>query len=295
MAGLDKRAGSVTGWSEVRGASVNDQGLLSLDLRYHLKNFSDQEQKVTVEFQTHAEDQIDPVSFEVEKLRAYGRRHKDVSVLVRPPLEALSLDAVLSFDGTRAMEHLHHIVAAAPSAKGYRLAPAERRPGTLHVPSAMHPIRYAEPGARGKSFDFAVSHGDECLYAYVDVEGDAATDSVCIYLDGRKPVRLGKGSYEDGVMSVTISPAEGDGEPEVTASNDARVDAKVERTEFGYRVDCAIPWEVFSQVEGKPGAIGLDVALISRDADGKETLRLSWTGRSGQEKNPGAFGKLVLV
>jgi hypothetical protein len=37
------------------------------------------------------------------------------------------------------------------------------------------------------------------------------------------------------------------------------------------------------------------VALSSYDEEGKNRLQLSWTGRSGQERNPGAFGKLLLV
>jgi hypothetical protein len=67
------------------------------------------------------------------------------------------------------------------------------------------------------------------------------------------------------------------------------------RTDAGYGVDCAIPWTIFSQVEGRPGVIGFDLALSSYDAEGKEVLRLSWTGRGRQERNPGAFGRLLLA
>jgi hypothetical protein len=41
--------------------------------------------------------------------------------------------------------------------------------------------------------------------------------------------------------------------------------------------------------------IGFDLALSSYDEQGNDVLRLAWTGRSGQEHDPGAFGKLLLV
>ncbi len=308
VAVLDERAGSVTGWSELRGASLDKRGMLNVTLRYHLKNFTDRAQKVEVEFQPHAEDQIDPGKFGFEELKPYGRSHKDLRVLVRPPLKALSLDALLTFNGSRTLEHLHHIAAAAGRADAYALDPNARRAGTLHVPSPLHPIHSADQALKGHSFDFAVAHDDENLYVYADVEEDLRrpaagkiegrekADNLRIFLDGRKSSRLGRGGYEQGVMHLTVyAPAKEGAEPQLSTSNDADVKVKVARTPFGYRVDCAIPWEVFSQVEGRPDAIGFDIGINSYDEDGSDQLRLTWTGRSRQERNPGAFGKLVLV
>ena len=67
------------------------------------------------------------------------------------------------------------------------------------------------------------------------------------------------------------------------------------RTPVGYRVDCAVPWEVFSQVEGRPEAIGFDLVLTSHDEQHRQVVRLSWSGRGGQERNPSTFGKLLLA
>jgi predicted aldo/keto reductase-like oxidoreductase len=309
VAVLDERAGTITGWSELRGATLDEGGLLEVDLRYHVKNFTDADEQVSIELQPHAEDQIDPADFSFEPLKAYGRRHKDLKVTVRPPLEALSLDAFLSFDGSYQLEHLYHVVTTAGKADGGELDAGVRRLGTVHVPSALHPIHGSDQKVQGHSFDVIASYDDENLYVYVDVEDDllcaakekiegrAKADHVRIYVDARKADRIGRGDYEDGVLNVAVyPPADEAAEPQVRASKDeAEVQAKLARTPVGYRVDCAIPWTVFSRTDGTPPVIGFDVVLNSYDADGNDQLGLSWTGRSGQNRNPGSFGKLLLV
>ncbi len=308
VAVLDKRAGSVAGWSELRAGSLDENGMVNLDLRYHLKNFTDQEQKVAVEFQPHREDQVFPERFQVRKLKPYGRRHKDVQMTVGPVPEALSLDVVISSDGARSLEHLHHVVTTAREAEGYKLGAKKARRGTLHVPSPVHPIHGTDQNVLGHSFDFVAAYDDESLYVYADVEEDllcpaaekiegrTPADNLRIFLDGRKARELGRGGYEDGVMHLTVyPPAEEGAEPQVRTSNDAEVTAKLAPTPFGYRVDCAIPWQVFSQVDGRPDVIGFDIGINSYDADGNDVLGLTWTGRLRQERNPGAFGKLLLV
>jgi hypothetical protein len=308
VATLDERAGTVTGWSELRGASPDETGMLRLELRYHLKNFSDQDHSVQVECHPHGEDQVTPREFAFQELPAYGRRHKDLEVLVRPPLEALSLDAMLSFDDSHTLEHLHHVVACARRAEGYELDATARRDGALHVPSPLHPIHQSDQSVRGHSFDFAAAYDDEHLFLHFDVEEDlrrvasgpvgrrARFDDLRVFLDGRKPDRIGRGEYEDGVMRLTIyPPAEPDAEPQVRAPDDADVQVEFARTPVGYRVDCAVRWAVFSQVQGTPSVVGFDVALNSYDEEGNDVLRLTWTGRSGQRRNPGAFGRLLTA
>lgn len=308
VAVLDERAGSVTGWSELRGARRTDDGLLIIDMRYHLKNFTDQDQKVAVELQPHGEDQIAPDAFEVGDLKAYGRRHKDLTVTVRPPLQALSLDALMQVDGSHSLEHLYHVATTAARAESYKLDAAARRAHTVHVPSALHPIHGSDTAVRGHSFDVAAAWDDENLYVYVDVEDDLLcpakekiegrkkADSVAIFVDARKPQRVGRGEYEDGVVNVAVYPPADGAEPQVKASkDDIDVQAKLERTPVGYRVDCAIPLASIAQTDGMPAVIGFDVAVDSYDADGNDQLRLTWTGRSGQGKNPASFGKLLLV
>ncbi len=308
VAALDSRAGTVAGWSELRGGSLDRRGMVHVNLRYHLKNFTDQQQKAKVEFHPHGEDRISPERFRFDKLRPYARRHKDVEVVVRPSSQALDLDAVVTYDGTQALAHLHHVVTVARKARGYKLDPSARRGGALHVPSALHPIHGSDQNVAGHSFDFAAAYDKQNLYVYADVEEDLRfparekivgrkrADNLCIFLDGRKTSELGRGGYEQGVMNVAIYPAaEEKDEPQVRTSNDADVAVRLARTPCGYRVDCAIPWEVFSQVDGTPSVIGFDIGINSHDEDGKDVLRLTWTGRSRQERNPGAFGTLLLV
>jgi hypothetical protein len=308
VAMLDERAGSVTGWGELRGASRGEYGLLNVDLRCHLKNFTGQPHKVAVEFQTHGEEQVAPGRFEFKELKPYGRRHRDVQVMVRPPLEALSLDAILRYDGSHELEHLHYIAATAPRAEGYALDPKRRRPGTVHVPSAFHPTYNSDKPVSGHSFDFTAAYDDENLYVFADVEedlrcpvagkieGDTKADNLRIFLDGRRPDRIGRGGREPGVMYVTVYPsADEKEEPQVKASNEAVVAAKLARTPVGYRLDCAIPWAAFSQVKGRPDVIGFDLAINSYDEHGHDVLRLTWTGRSGQERNPGTLGRLLII
>ena len=102
------------------------------------------------------------------------------------------------------------------------------------------------------------------------IVGWKRADNLRIFLDGRQTSELGQGGYEQGVMNVTIYPAaeEKDG-PQVRTSNDSDVQVRLARTAWGYCVDCAIPWEVFSRVDGTPGVIGFDIGINSHDEDGR--------------------------
>jgi len=308
VAVLDERAGSVTGWSELRGASRGDYGLLKIALRYQLKNFTDQPCKVDVELHPHGEDQVAPERFGFKELKAYGRRHKDIELMVRPPLEALSIDVLLKQDGSHRLEHLHYVVADVSKTDGYKLDARSRRAKSLHVPSPLHPIHGSGKSVRGHSFDFAVCYDDEALYVYADVEEDlrcpaaekvnwwAKADNFRIFLDGRSPGRLGQGGHDQGVLNLGIYPPARDGdEPQVVCPNGVAARVKYARTPVGYRVDCAVPWAAFAGAEGRPNVIGFDLALNSHDEKGNDVLQLTWTGRSGQERNPGALGRLLLI
>ena len=304
---LDERAGSVAGWSEMLGAEAAEGGMVNVKLRYHLKNFTDQAyEKVNVHVQSHREEQVDPGDFEVSAVKPYARRHKDLQVLTRGPLETLSLDALIQFDGAHTLEHLHYVVAAAP--QGGRPGLQQRPAGALHVPSPLHPAQAAPDQLKGHGFDFAACHDDEHLYLWADVDDDllcpareaikgrVRADSLRIFLDGRASREIGRGGYEDGVMHVTVyPPAEEGAEPQVATSNESEAQAEVSRTATGYRLVCAIPWKAFAKAEGVPAVIGFDVAQTSHDAEGKQTLRLSWTGRERQEREPANLGKLLIV
>ena len=309
VAALDPRAGRVTGWTELRGARRAGKGHVKVQLRYHLKSFVDETfQSVRLEFQPHAGQQVAPQKFGFRNLKPYARRRKDIEVLVPAPLETLSLQALLDCDGRRTMEHVHYVVTTARRVKGYRLSPRTRRDGAAHVPSAHHPIRGSKRDVTGHSFDFTASYDNKSLYVSVDVEDDllhAATepivgwwqkaDNVAVFLDGRAPDQLGREGAGRGVMNFKVYPsAEPDAEPQVKASS-GQVKVKLARTGVGYRVDCAVPWEVFSQAGGRPGVIGFDVVLTSYDEKGENALGLSWTGRSGQERNAATYGRLLIV
>jgi len=303
---LDERAGSVAGWSEMLGAEPAEAGMINVKLRYHLKNFTDQAyDNVKVQVHSHRDEQVAPEDFEVAAVKPYARRHKDLQVLVRPPLETLSLDAIIQFDGSHTLEHLHHVVAVAAKADGES---RQRPAGALRVPSPIHPAQAAPEKLKGHGFDFAARYDDDNLYLWAEVDDDLlhpateeikgrmSADGLRFFLDGRKSSEIGRGAYEDGVMYLTVyPPAEQDAEPQVRTSNGSEVRATVSRTATGYRVECRVPWSAFSQVDGRPAVIGFDVVQMSCDADGKETLRLSWTGRERQERDPSAFGKLLIV
>jgi len=220
----------------------------------------------------------------------------------------LSLRTLLDYDSHQALEHIHYVVTTARRVKGYRLSPRTRHQGGVHVPSAHHPVRGSKQDVRGHSFDFTASYDAKNLYVSVDVEDDllcAATeaitgwwqraDNLAVFLDGRAPGRLGRQEGGPGVMNFKVSPpADPDAEPQVSARG-SQVKAKLARSGVGYRVDCAVPWKAFSLAEGRPSVIGFDVALSSYDEKGENGLQLSWTGRSGQDRNPARFGKLLLV
>jgi predicted aldo/keto reductase-like oxidoreductase len=307
VAALDERAGSLTGWSEVLGAESAPDEMLNVRLRYHLKNFTGQAyDKVKVTVQSHREDQVQPGAFQLSGVKPYARRHKDLEVLVRPPLETLSLDAHIRFDGAETVEQLHFVMAAA--ARGKRFGLKSRPAGVIHVPGAVHPAQAAPQKLKGHGFDFAVCYDDEHLYVWADVDDDllgaakeevqwyTKADRLIIFLDGRKPAAIGRGGYEAGVNYVAIHPSAKKGEPpQVRVHNRAEVQTAFDRTPTGYRVDCAIPWKAFSQVEGRPRVIGFDVVQASYTEEGEDQVRVAWTGRERQERESAGFGKLLLV
>ncbi len=166
---FDERAGKVTGWGELRGGSL-EEGLLNLKLRFFLKNFTDRPQKARVEFLTHGEDQVWPSSMEFETLKPFARKQKDVRLTVPYPALAYDLDAVVKYDGAELTEHLCDMVLGATRVEAHSLDASEKREGTTHVPSPLHPVHATEQSPEGHSLDFAAGSGSE---------GDTTADGHC--------------------------------------------------------------------------------------------------------------------
>jgi hypothetical protein len=158
------------------------------------------------------------------------------------------------------------------------------------------------------SFDFAVGYDEQGLIVWANVEedllfpigeksqGPLRVDLLRIFLDGRQSREIGFGAYTDNVMHVSICPPpRGETEAYARASREADIEAAVAHTDFGYRAGCRVPWSAFCHGETKPNLIGFDLALLSHDKEGKQVLRLSWTGRENQERDTTGFGKLLLL
>jgi len=304
---LDERAGTVKGWSELRGASLK-KGALHLKCRYHVKNFTGKPRAAKVALMPHGEDQVRPCEFAIEKMEPYARAHRDLDIATRAGVEYLTMDVSVAYDGRESFEHLDHIVTVARRNDHYSLSPGERRPGTHHVPAPLHPVYRSEESLQGHSFDFATAYDRENLYVYADVEEDmlclakgkagatTSADHLILFLDGRKPSHIGLGGYEKGVMNLRIfQSAAGPEQVQVVPTNEAQVQVKAAPTSSGYRVDCAIPWASFCQVSAPPPVIGFDIGLVSHDAKGNRVLYLNWTGRTGGQRDPSAFGTLLTV
>ena len=306
LGALDERAGKVVGWAELRGGSL-DKNQLHLKLRYILKNFGDKAQKAHVKFLPHGEDQVWPAEFEADSLGPYGRKQKDIDLMLPYPPQGMSLDADLRYDSCELLEHISDVLAPASRVKGYKLGPSARRAGTVHVPSPMHPILFSAENAHGRSFDFALAYDDENLYVYADVEDDLSPgpdeklyprhpSCLRFYLDGRTPYMIGRGQYEEGVMHVTVRPLEKEGnEVKAETSNGAQVRAVCTQTPTGYRVDSAVPWSAFAKVPAPPGVIGFDMGMWCYEGERKKAIFINWTGRPNGDSRPSAFGKVVLV
>ena len=306
---LDERSGSVAGWGELQSGSIGDDGMVSVDIRYQVKNFTESVfENVGVSLRSHREEQVIPAEFGFEKLKGYGRRHKDLAVKLLPPVESLSIDSVISFDGSHTVEHLSYAVVAAKKINGNGNRSLLERPAgsVVHVPSPIHPVHASKQALAAHSFDFALSYDADKFYLWADVEDDLLypaqagqsghTDYIRIFLDGRQKEKVGVGGYGEGVMHVTICPmSDADLEPRVKPSIEAEVNVRSKRTDFGYVLGCAVPWNAFGADATIPKVMGFDLALVSHDSDGNQTLRLSWTGREGQERDTSMFGKLLIL
>ena len=308
---LDERSGSVSGWGELQSATIDDDGLLAVGLRYNVKNFTENNfDSVDVALHAHREEEVTPQEFAIAKFKGYGRRHKDLKVRVVPPLESLSIDSIISFDGSHTVEHLSYIVTSAQKRTGTAAAEVLERPdgASIHVPAPLHPVYSSQQSLKHHSYDFSISYDEKNLYVWAEVEDDllslATTEPVGrmskdhfrIYVDGRQQDKIGLGGYGDGVFHVTVSPnADAESTPFVQVSNGADVAVQLKRSDFGYLYNCVIPWEAFGEGYTAPEIIGFDMALMSYDSEGKQNLKLTWTGRERQDRDTAEFGRLLLV
>jgi len=304
---FDERAGNVISWAELHAGSIRE-GMLHLKLRYALKNLTHKTKRVRVVLLPHGEDQVRPQKFSVAELAPFALKRKDIDVAVTRSAQGYSLDAIVSHDGADVMEHFCDVVAVASRVEAHSLDASRRRPGAIHVPSALHPVRVSEQAWQGHSFDFCLTYDDENLYLYADVEDDLAgaakgehddlrrANHLCINLDGRAPHAIGRGSGGAGVARVMLAPpAAAGGRLIVRARNMEQPEAVWKRSGHGYRVDCAIPWRAFVQVPAPPAVIGFDVGIRCFDAQGKQMLSLSWTGRPARRGDALAWGKVLTV
>lgn len=306
---LDERSGSVAGWSELRKARMTDDGLVAVDLRYQLKSFTEEEfSSVSVSLHPHREEHLDPESFDVDRLKGFARRHRDLTLTTTPPLESISIDSLVTFNGSHTLEHFYHIAA---TARGIDGSPSmETRPvGSLvHVPGATHPAHLDSTPPKGHSYDFVCAYDEQHLYVWVEVEDDLAgavkdkpaprlrNDMIRVYLDGRSNTDIGLGGPADGVINISICPREpGNNDPFVQVSKDVPVNATLEHTQTGYRTLVAVPWTSFVLDKKRPDVIGFDIAQSSYDAEGAAQVRLSWTGRERQERDTSRLGKLLMM
>jgi len=303
VAVLDERAGNVMGWCELRGASMAEAGL-RLKLRYILKNFSDAAQTVHIDLFPHGEDRVSPAELDFSEMEPYARKQKDIELEVPRPAEAYGVDALVKHNGCEMSEHLSDLVVAARRVESHEPDAAERRSGTVHVPSAY--LEASDKG--GPCFDFAVGYDDENLYVYADVQDDlegAAKPGkeplrggclLGLFLDGRTPYMIGHGGHGEGVVRMAFfPPADPAGAVQVRCREDVEPKTAWQRTSTGYRIECAVPWSAFAQVPAPPAVIGFNIGMRSCDAEGNEKARLSWTGRPHPERSPSALGKLVTV
>mgnify|MGYP006282732199 CR=1 FL=1 len=297
---LDERAGNVMGWAELHGAEM-EEGTVQLKMCYNLKNFTEKPQDVRVDFFPHGEDQVEPSFLEVNELRAYGRKNNRIEVTIPRYEQAFSLDSVVSHEDVELPEHMSEMIVVAPSTCDEGLDASRPRSGTTHVPGPLHPVRGSKKSLRERNFDFDVTWDDNKVYVFADVEddlsdfsGDGGTHSLRIYLDGRYPHLIGRGRYEDGVTHITLTPAD---EAKVTVQSkaEASCEATCELTGHGYRINCAIPWQSFAQLQSTPKVIGFDIAMRSSHPEDDKILSLNWAGQSNGDKDPSAFGKLVTV
>ncbi len=300
---LDERNGSIAGWSELRGAKRHES-LVTVQLRYHLKNFTASKQDdVRVSVRAHREEQVYPGRFVLREIEPFARKHRNLEVRVAAPLEALTLDSLIEHNESRTLEHLCHIVSLA---RPVDQSDAPYIAGA-HVPGPLHPIHGSEQKLRHHSFDFAPSYDDQKLVVWVDVEDDLRckvhradsegrrADCFRMFVDARKPHLLGRGGYDDGVMYVSVYPlADDPNDVRVSTSNDTKVGVEFVTTEIGYRFQCALPWSALGR-DRAPRVIGFDLVLLSHDGQGQQTLRLAWSGRSGQERDTATFGRLLLI
>ena len=302
---LDSRSGSVAGWGELLGGSPAENGLTKIEMRYHLKNFTENRyDDVEVNLHSHGEEQVIPPRFTIGNLKGFARRHKDIEILLHPPVTPLSIDSLIGFDGSHTLEHLYHIVAGArKSGDGSGI---ERPQGTYHVPGPVHPVHATEHGSSNHSFDFAVSYDDENLIVWAEVEDDMLfplkersgrmqADCLRIWLDGRKSDELGLGGGNvDGVVNITIYPQPGD-VAFIHPSKEMEIESVSQNTGTGCVVRCAIPWSAFNQQDTLPRIVGFDCVLLSYDSEGKQAVEMSWSGRGGQGRDTSQLGKLLLL
>ncbi len=297
---FDSRAGTVVGWTKLRGGG-SEENTMRLDLRYHLKNFTEEQRGVDIEFHTHGEEQIEPKQVQVEALPAAGQETIDTMLWIPEYAQSYHFDVLVCSENERVYQEMTDVIAKAPLVQDYTLLGTNHEDGGIHVPNVFHPVRSEDIELGGRHFDFSVCADAANLYVYVDCVDDltGATEdgevqhAVRIYVDGRDPGEICSGGYEKGVNHVTVS-VDSDGGVEVESTTDMDVETLCKRTPTGYHTDLALPWSEFCRSDKMPGVIGFDVRMASTQPGDDEPLRMNWTGREKPDQDPSAFGKLVV-
>jgi hypothetical protein len=141
---------------------------------------------------------------------------------------------------------------------------------------------------------------DDLLFpSHPDAHKGQLVDGLELFLDGRKPERIGNPSYEYGVSQIALYPGFKDNAPAFyhvwTSHKEFKIDLSSERTGQGYRMRMRIPFSSFCAGDGVPGKIGFDLAVNTADESGRRIAQYVFAGGPDNHQNAANFREVWLA
>jgi len=239
-------------------------------------------------------------------LDSFKRVFKYLTVPAKVPGEIINLHTLIRSNGKGMEEDKQLEYLLSEFCAGYILDPAREVKGLVCVDMEKNLTSGNREALLNHGFGFKLFHDEDNLYVYIDAKDDflfpiapvkvfRPVDCFELFLDGREKAKLGKPAYEEGVLQAFFYPGN---PPDIPAHfifpKGEGVQAKSARTDDGYRLDIAIPFNCFCNGR-KPEIIGFDLAMNSADSDGKQLFQVTFSGKPWAFQNASVFKTVILT
>lgn len=291
---FDEKIGSILVESAIR--ALRPDGTFSLALEVH--NFGNTVRDIAITLSAVDTVTLDRTKIEFDQVDPFARKRVRVGGTVAPSTNSLGL----TFDVVSGEQHETVVKKACFEFLRREWSPwfirdavesdFSNNPETANLHGIRFRVAYNDTGIKLETLvrdDFLVPSRRQ------DHKG-LLVDGLELYLDGRKPTRLGHPSYEKGVFQIMLYPGNPGTNPPFYHLNGAcKLSVESSRTVDGYALNAHIPFASFCVSDGIPEKIGFDLGMNTADANGNRIGQLIWAGADDNWDNAANFREFWLV